>query len=165
MVRGLSGDFHHNLLLDLQSHNWSINPETGAKIHDNIFAPRYDGLIVNLVAGITMSDTNTSGVEIYNNTFHGGPGFIAPAIDVGAGVTLASLRSNLFYDFRSDWFWGNAIVRPDLFEELRLVITQESFLKITGKQQTRENVFVVQAQHIERLESHDLAASESYDIH
>ena len=60
---------------------------------------------------------------------------------------------------------SNAIVRPDLFEELRLVITQESFLKITGKLQTRENVFVVQAQHIERLESHDLAASESYDFH
>jgi error-prone DNA polymerase len=60
---------------------------------------------------------------------------------------------------------SNAIVRPDLFEELRLVITQESFLKITGKLQTRENVFVVQAQQIERLESHNLAASESYDFH
>ena len=60
---------------------------------------------------------------------------------------------------------SNAIVRPQLFEELRLVITQESFLKITGKLQTRENVFVVQAHHIERLESNDLAASESYDFH
>jgi error-prone DNA polymerase len=60
---------------------------------------------------------------------------------------------------------SNAIVRPDLFEELRLVITQESFLKITGKLQTRENVFVVQAHNIERLEAQDLAASESYDFH
>jgi error-prone DNA polymerase len=60
---------------------------------------------------------------------------------------------------------SNAIVRPQLFEELRLVITQESFLKITGKLQTRENVFVVQAHNIERLESNDLAGSESYDFH
>ena len=60
---------------------------------------------------------------------------------------------------------SNAIVRPQLFEELRLVITQESFLKITGRLQTRENVFVVQAQNIERLEAHDLSGSESYDFH
>src|SRR6185503_11658099 len=51
---------------------------------------------------------------------------------------------------------SNAIVRPNLFEELRLVITEEPFLLVTGKLQTRENVFVVQAHDIERLESYDL---------
>jgi len=60
---------------------------------------------------------------------------------------------------------SNAIVKPQLFEELRLVITQENFLQITGKLQTRENVFVVQAQTIERLEAKNLAGTDSYDFH
>ena len=60
---------------------------------------------------------------------------------------------------------SNAIVKPQLFEELRLVITQENFLQITGKLQTRENVFVVQAQNIERLEANNLAGTDSYDFH
>jgi parallel beta-helix repeat protein len=118
MVQGLSGDFHHNLLLDLQSHNWIINPESGAKIHNNIFAPRYDGQIVGLVSGIRLYDVNATGVEIYNNTFHGGLGFYAPAIDIGANATLTSLRSNLFYNFPIDFFWGNGVVRPSQFETL-----------------------------------------------
>jgi len=60
---------------------------------------------------------------------------------------------------------SNAIVSPQLFEKLRLVTTQELFLQITGRLQTRENVFVIQAQHIERLEANNLAASASYDFH
>jgi error-prone DNA polymerase len=60
---------------------------------------------------------------------------------------------------------SNAIVSPELFERLRLVITQESFLQITGRLQTRENVFVVQAQKIERLETENLVGSTSYDFH
>jgi error-prone DNA polymerase len=60
---------------------------------------------------------------------------------------------------------SNAIVSPELFEKQRLVITQESFLQITGRLQTRENVFVIQAQRIERLETENLVGSESYDFH
>lgn len=60
---------------------------------------------------------------------------------------------------------SNAIVKPQLFEDLRLVITQENFLQITGKLQTRENVFVVQAHTIERLEAHNLSGTDSYDFH
>jgi error-prone DNA polymerase len=60
---------------------------------------------------------------------------------------------------------SNAIVKPQLFEDLRLVITQENFLQITGKLQTRENVFVVQAHTIERLEAHNLSGTDSYDLH
>src|SRR5690606_36060861 len=57
---------------------------------------------------------------------------------------------------------SNAIVTPELFEKLRLVITQESFLQITGRLQTRENVHVVQAQKIERLDAENLVGSTSY---
>jgi error-prone DNA polymerase len=60
---------------------------------------------------------------------------------------------------------SNAIVTPQLFEELRLVITQESFLQITGRLQTRENVLVIQARAIERLDAENLAGSTSYDFH
>jgi error-prone DNA polymerase len=60
---------------------------------------------------------------------------------------------------------SNAIVRPQLFEDLRLVITQENFLQITGRLQTRENVFVVQAHTIERLDAHNLSGTDSYDFH
>lgn len=90
-------------------------------------------------------------------------------ISIGGNVICrqrpGTAKGFVFISLEDETGISNAIVRPDLFEELRLVITQESFLKITGKLQTRENVFVVQAQHIERLESHDLAASESYDFH
>jgi len=118
MVRGLDGDFYNNLLLDLESHDWIINPESGAKIHDNIFAPRYDGQIVGLVAGIRLYDPSMTGVEIYNNTFDAGAGFTGPAIDIGPGVTLGSLRSNLFYDFPVNWSSGNAVIRPGESETL-----------------------------------------------
>jgi error-prone DNA polymerase len=60
---------------------------------------------------------------------------------------------------------SNAIVKPQLFEDLRLVITQENFLQITGKLQTRENVFVIQAHTIARLEAHNLSGTDSYDFH
>jgi error-prone DNA polymerase len=60
---------------------------------------------------------------------------------------------------------SNAIVSPELFEKQRLVITQESFLQITGRLQTRENVFVIQAQKVERLETENLVGSTSYDFH
>lgn len=60
---------------------------------------------------------------------------------------------------------SNAIVQPQLFEKLRLLITQETFLQITGRLQTREKVFVVQAQQIERIETQNLVGSASYDFH
>ena len=60
---------------------------------------------------------------------------------------------------------SNAIVTPQLFEKMRLVITQESFLLIEGRLQTTDNVHVIQARHIERLEHGQLQGSTSYDFH
>ena len=60
---------------------------------------------------------------------------------------------------------ANAIVTPALFEKLRLVITQESFLIIEGKLQTTDNVLVVQARRIEPLYHEQLIGSRSYDFH
>jgi error-prone DNA polymerase len=60
---------------------------------------------------------------------------------------------------------SNAIVSPQLFEKLRLTITQESFLLIEGRLQTTDGVYVVQARHIERLDHGELKGSTSYDFH
>ena len=60
---------------------------------------------------------------------------------------------------------SNAIVRPDLFESLRLVITEEAFLLIEGELQNVDNVIHVRAEKIERLKHEQLVGSASYDFH
>jgi error-prone DNA polymerase len=60
---------------------------------------------------------------------------------------------------------SNAIVSPQLFEKLRLTITQESFLLIEGRLQTTDGVYVIQARHIERLDHGQLQGAASYDFH
>ncbi len=60
---------------------------------------------------------------------------------------------------------SNAIVRPDLFEELRLLITEESFLLIEGQLQNVDKVIHVRAEKIGRLQHEQLVGSESYDFH
>ncbi len=60
---------------------------------------------------------------------------------------------------------SNAIVTPQLFEKLRLVITQESFLSIEGPVQNTDNVVVVKARNIKALPQAQLAASPSHDFH
>jgi error-prone DNA polymerase len=60
---------------------------------------------------------------------------------------------------------SNAIVSPRLFEELRLVITQENFLIIEGLLQKSEGVIHVRAQKIEALRHEQLMGSPSHDFH
>ena len=60
---------------------------------------------------------------------------------------------------------SNAIVAPPLFEKLRLVITQESFLLIRGRLQNSEGVVTVKARHIEPLRHEQLIGSGSHDFH
>jgi len=60
---------------------------------------------------------------------------------------------------------ANAIVLPQLFEAKRLVITQESALRITGKLQNLHGVIHVKAQSIEPLAEAALPAQASHDFH
>jgi error-prone DNA polymerase len=60
---------------------------------------------------------------------------------------------------------SNAIVNPDLFEELRLMITHEPFLIIEGQVQNTDNVVLVRTKKIERMPDHSLTASPSHDFH
>ncbi len=60
---------------------------------------------------------------------------------------------------------ANAIVTPDLFERLRLVITEEPFLLIEGEVQNTDKVVLVKARTIRPLPHAQLAGSESHDFH
>jgi error-prone DNA polymerase len=60
---------------------------------------------------------------------------------------------------------SNAIVDPDLFEQFRLVITEEAFLLIEGEVQNSDNVVLIKAQEIRPLVHEQLIGSESHDFH
>ena len=60
---------------------------------------------------------------------------------------------------------ANAVVVPALFERLRLVITQEPSLRITGPLQNVSGVQHVKAEIIEPLREADLPAQASHDFH
>jgi error-prone DNA polymerase len=60
---------------------------------------------------------------------------------------------------------ANAVVVPDLFERLRLIITQESALRITGRLQNVANVTHVKAEKIVPLREAELPAQASHDFH
>jgi error-prone DNA polymerase len=60
---------------------------------------------------------------------------------------------------------ANAIVTPDLFERIRLLITEEPFLIIEGEVQNSDDVVLVKARKIRPLAHDQLAGSESHDFH
>ncbi|PYK45378.1 MAG: error-prone DNA polymerase [Verrucomicrobia bacterium] len=60
---------------------------------------------------------------------------------------------------------SNAIVTPDLFEQTRLLITEEPFLAIEGEVQNTDHVVLIKAQKILPLISEGLVGSDSHDFH
>ena len=60
---------------------------------------------------------------------------------------------------------ANAIVTPDLFEKLRLVITEEAFLLIEGEVQNSDGVVLIKAQQIRPLAHDQIVGSNSHDFH
>ena len=60
---------------------------------------------------------------------------------------------------------SNAIVTPDLFEKLRLLITEEPFLLIEGQVQNTDGVTLVKAQRIRPLAHAQITGSASHDFH
>jgi error-prone DNA polymerase len=60
---------------------------------------------------------------------------------------------------------SNAIVTPQLFEKMRLTITQEPFLIIEGPVQNAHNAITIKARRIQALYEPQLAAGISYDFH
>src|SRR6266436_9623941 len=74
-------------------------------------------------------------------------------VQIGGNVICrqrpGTAKGFVFISLEDETGVANAIVTPDLFEKLRLVITQESFLLIEGALQNTDNVIVVRARHIE----------------
>ena len=60
---------------------------------------------------------------------------------------------------------SNAIVHPDLFERMRLLITEEAFLSIEGEVQNSEGVVLIKAREMKPLMHEGLAGSASHDFH
>jgi error-prone DNA polymerase len=60
---------------------------------------------------------------------------------------------------------ANAIVRPRLFEESRLVINLEPALVITGRLQNEQGVIHVMAEEIAGMPDLGLPATDSHDYH
>ncbi|HKP03185.1 MAG TPA: error-prone DNA polymerase [Chthoniobacterales bacterium] len=59
---------------------------------------------------------------------------------------------------------SNSIVTPDLFERMRLLITEEPFLVIEGTVQNTDDVVLIKAQTIRPLAHEQLIGSESHDF-
>jgi len=59
---------------------------------------------------------------------------------------------------------ANAVVRPQLFEQRRLTITQEPALIITGRLQLHDGVIHIKAEEIRALRCDDLPAEASHDF-
>src|SRR6202521_2545686 len=60
---------------------------------------------------------------------------------------------------------SNAIVTPDLFERMRLLITEEPFLVIEGVVQNSDNVVLIKAREIRPLAHEQLVGTDSHDFH
>jgi error-prone DNA polymerase len=60
---------------------------------------------------------------------------------------------------------SNAIVTPNLFEQSRLLITEEPFLVIEGEVQNTDQVVLIKAEKIVPLISERLVGSDSHDFH
>jgi error-prone DNA polymerase len=60
---------------------------------------------------------------------------------------------------------SNAIVEPELFEQFRLLITEEAFLLIEGEVQNSDDVVLIKTRDITPLAHQELAGSESHDFH
>ena len=119
VVRGLTGEFRYNLVLDTDGHNFIIGPRD-CQMHHNIFA-RYCTIDPNLNAtiGVIYKSDN---IQIYNNTFDAGGKDLerpwhVPAIEVGGEAFLHSLRNNAFYNHPTRFGAGTAIIRPGFGEK------------------------------------------------
>ena len=60
---------------------------------------------------------------------------------------------------------SNAIVDPNLFEQFRLLITEEAFLLIEGEVQNSDNVVLIKTRDIRPLAHEEFVGSESHDFH
>jgi error-prone DNA polymerase len=90
-------------------------------------------------------------------------------VQIGGNVICrqrpGTAKGFVFVSLEDETGVSNAIVAPDLFEQMRLLITEEPFLVIEGTVQNTENVVLIKAEKIRPLAHEQLVASESHDFH
>jgi error-prone DNA polymerase len=90
-------------------------------------------------------------------------------VQIGGNVICrqrpGTAKGFVFVSLEDETGVSNAIVTPDLFERMRLLITEEPFLIIEGTVQNTENVVLIKAQKIRPLAHEKLTGSESHDFH
>ena len=89
-------------------------------------------------------------------------------LEIGGNVICrqrpGTAKGFVFISLEDETGVANAIVTPDLFERVRLVITEEPFLLIEGEVQNTDNVVLVKARKIRPLVHAQLVGSESHDF-
>jgi len=60
---------------------------------------------------------------------------------------------------------SNAIISPQMFDEQRLLVTQESFLMIEGRVQNVDKIVLIRAEHVEPFPTRRLIGTASHDFH
>jgi error-prone DNA polymerase len=98
-----------------------------------------------------------------------------PGAQAGATIHIAgnvicrqrpgTAKGFVFISLEDETGVANAIVDPDLFEKMRLLITEEPFLLIEGEVQNSEGVVLIKARKLEPLIHDNLVGSESHDFH
>ncbi len=87
-----------------------------------------------------------------------------------AGVVICRQRpgtakGHMFVSLEDESGISNAFVPSTVFETYRLVISQESFLKIGGRLQNIDNVISIYTAHVEALPYDAALQTQSYDFH
>jgi error-prone DNA polymerase len=83
---------------------------------------------------------------------------------IGCRFEVQWENSTVFVSLEDESGIANAIVRSELFEKLRLTITQESFLEIEGTLQTIEGVISVFAKDVRGVSAPAAIEAQSYDF-
>ena len=74
-------------------------------------------------------------------------------------------KGNVFISLEDETGIANAMVRSELFEQLRLTITHEPFLEIHGRLQNQEGVISVLAKEVRGFRAPALLDPQSHDFH
>jgi error-prone DNA polymerase len=98
-----------------------------------------------------------------------------PSAPHGATVEIAgnvicrqrpgTAKGFVFVSLEDETGVSNAIIHPDLFERVRLLITEEPFLIIEGTVQNSENVVLIKGERIKPLAHEQFVGTESHDFH
>jgi hypothetical protein len=124
IVQFVEGEFRHNVISDINDHNFLRNGSTG-RIHHNIFfagKPQHPpGSQGGCIFVVYAPKPGEEGVEVFNNVFDANNVLNVPGIEVNPKGFVKSLRNNAFVRFAHQEKFGNtgqAMIRPHFSEPL-----------------------------------------------